>query len=63
MKMNKRVWLCAVCGFYHNLDSVCPKTNLGYGEVYERKIIEGSLGIPCEEEIKIHGKVRKKDVK
>lgn len=57
--MNKRLWFCAVCGFYHTLDSVCPKT----GQAYERKVIEGSLVVPYEERIKIKGKVRPKHAK
>lgn len=57
--MNKRLWFCSACGFYHNLDSVCPKT----GQAYERKVIEALLGIPHSEQIKIKGKVREKHVK
>lgn len=29
----KRLWYCSVCGFYHTLDSVCPKTGQAYEEM------------------------------
>lgn len=56
---DKKAWYCSVCGFYHNLDSVCPKT----GQCYEVVKMQMPVGVKKEETFKLVTKVEKKGKK
>lgn len=54
---DKRLWFCSVCGFYHHLGAICPKT----GQAYEQMKMLIPIAFTCEETKKLQAKLAFED--